>query len=215
MTSFFFDREYSSSAFGRLQSGVDTTEGATHPGTVLDVSILARQLLSLPRALPVVQPAGFFGCPSATAHFSSPGSPLPGVAWQWEIERAEVPGTYEPLADGPLVRNGVQVALVEGAASPSLRLASLQNWHLSGWPVSGRGSVRLVEVTDGRTLASDPIPVALCPTDIDCSGGVDGDDALLFLSLWDRADIQADFDGNGGTDGDDVIGFFASWDQGC
>jgi hypothetical protein len=215
MTSFFFDHEYSSSAFGRLQSGVDTTEGATHPGTVLDVSMLARQLLSLPRAAPVVQPAGFFGCPSATAQFSSPGSPLPGVVWRWEIERPDAPGTYEPLADGSLVRNGVQVALVEGAASPSLRLASLQNWHLIGWPVSGRGSVRLVEVTDGRTLASDPIPVALCPTDIDCSGGVDGDDALLFLSLWDRADPRADFDGNGGADGDDVIGFFASWDQGC
>jgi hypothetical protein len=215
MTSFFFDHEYSSSAFGRLQSGVDTTEGATHPGTVLDVSILAKQLLSLPRALPLVQPDSFFGCPSATAEFFSPRSPLPGVSWRWEIELAQAPGTYEPLADGPLVRNGVQVAVVDGAASPSLRLTTLQAWHMIGWPVPGRGNVRLVEVTDGHALTSDPIPVALCPTDLDCSGGVDGDDVLLFFSFWDRSDPRADFDGTTSIDGDDVIGFFASWDQGC
>ncbi|MFZ4573852.1 MAG: hypothetical protein ACOYN0_05605, partial [Phycisphaerales bacterium] len=215
MTSFFFDPEYRSSAFGRLQSGVDTAEGATHPSTVLDVSILARQLLSLPRTRPVVVPGAYSGCPGAPAVLAASVSPLPDARYAWEIERADQPGTFDPLVDGPLVRRGVVVAGVRGAASATLTLSGLSGWHNAGWVSPGRGSVRLVETIDGRPVRSMPIQVSVCATDFNCSGGVDGDDVVAFVTSWDVGAAESDFNGSGGVDGDDVIDFFESWDRGC
>jgi hypothetical protein len=47
MTSFYFSSR-ATSAFGRIQSGDDTTEGPTHPGLVLDMTMWAEQMLTLP-----------------------------------------------------------------------------------------------------------------------------------------------------------------------
>jgi hypothetical protein len=55
--------------------------------------------------------------------------------------------------------------------------------------------------------------VPACPADVDNSGGVDGDDVIIFFALWDQN--LMDFNGDGGTDGDDIIAFFARWDSGC
>lgn len=54
-----------------------------------------------------------------------------------------------------------------------------------------------------------------CPSDINCDGGVDGDDVIEFFGLWDAGDLGADQNRDGGVDGDDVIAFFARWDSGC
>ena len=55
--------------------------------------------------------------------------------------------------------------------------------------------------------------VPACPADVDNSGGVDGDDVIVFFALWDQNTM--DFNGDGGTDGDDIIAFFAHWDSNC
>jgi hypothetical protein len=55
--------------------------------------------------------------------------------------------------------------------------------------------------------------VPACPADVDNSGGVDGDDVIVFFGLWDQN--LMDFNGDGGTDGDDIIAFFARWDASC
>ena len=57
--------------------------------------------------------------------------------------------------------------------------------------------------------------LAVCPSDFDCSGGVDGDDVIAFFAAWDAGDAGADVTADGGVDGDDVILFFARWDAGC
>jgi hypothetical protein len=76
------------------------------------------------------------------------------------------------------------------------------------------GAVRCV-VTDGCGQRSDAAALTVCPADIDCQSGVDGDDVILFFALWDGGDFGADFNGDGGVDGDDVIDFFGRWDSGC
>jgi hypothetical protein len=64
-------------------------------------------------------------------------------------------------------------------------------------------------------LTSQPAELAVCPSDVDCSSGSDGDDVLLFFGWWDAGDPLADFNADGSVDGDDVIAFFGRWDAGC
>ncbi len=54
-----------------------------------------------------------------------------------------------------------------------------------------------------------------CPSDVDGSGGVDGDDVIAFFDAWDAGEPDGDVNADGAIDGDDVIGFFAGWDRGC
>jgi hypothetical protein len=54
-----------------------------------------------------------------------------------------------------------------------------------------------------------------CLADFTLDGGVDGDDVILYFSLWDANDVRADVTEDGGVDGDDVIAYFARWDAGC
>jgi hypothetical protein len=51
--------------------------------------------------------------------------------------------------------------------------------------------------------------------DMDASGGVDGDDLILFFSFWDQNDLRADADGSQSIDGDDVIVFMDFWNAGA
>ncbi|MFZ4573851.1 MAG: hypothetical protein ACOYN0_05600 [Phycisphaerales bacterium] len=213
MTSFFFDESRRSSAFGRVESGVDTTESATHPGTVLDVTMLAEQLLALPAAPPVIQPVSVLVCPSGTATFSVDASPETQLQYSWEWQRPD--GAYATLADGTLEWNGAVVATVSGATTHAITLSGFDLWQGAGWPNPGRSALRCTETRPSGTLTSVPADFSVCPTDLDCSFGTDGDDVLVFFGWWDQSDIRADFNGDSAVDGDDVIDFFARWDAGC
>ncbi|MFZ4574915.1 MAG: GC-type dockerin domain-anchored protein [Phycisphaerales bacterium] len=57
--------------------------------------------------------------------------------------------------------------------------------------------------------------VAVCPSDFNRDGSVDGDDVIGFFASWDAGESAADFNRDGSVDGDDVIGFFGEWDSGC
>ncbi len=56
---------------------------------------------------------------------------------------------------------------------------------------------------------------ALCPSDQNANGTVDGDDVIDLFAAWDLGLIEADTNGDGSVDGDDVIEFFEHWDAGC
>jgi hypothetical protein len=215
ITSFFCDPDYSSSAFARIQSGVDVTEGATHPSTILDMNILARQLLGLPATPPVISPNVVLACPATQVDFSVPQSPEPGVAYRWEIEDAAHSSGFAPLSDGVLFRGGLKVAEFRGTNTNRLTVTDFRLWNLQNWQVPGEGQVRCVESRAAESAVSAPASLKVCVTDLDCSGGVDGDDVILFFAAWDLGDPAADLTGDGGVDGDDVIDFFARWDAGC
>ena len=56
---------------------------------------------------------------------------------------------------------------------------------------------------------------ALCVSDQNADGTVDGDDVIDLFAAWDLGLPAADTNGDGSVDGDDVIVFFEHWDAGC
>lgn len=54
-----------------------------------------------------------------------------------------------------------------------------------------------------------------CPADADCSGDIDGDDAIAYFAAWEQGDRRADLDHDGDADGDDVIVFWQGVVAGC
>jgi hypothetical protein len=54
-----------------------------------------------------------------------------------------------------------------------------------------------------------------CPSDIDCSGTIDGLDIFEFLNLWFALDPKADFDGVNSINVQDIFAFLNSWFTGC
>ena len=215
ITSFYASPDFATSAFGRLQSGVDTTEGATHPGTVLDVTLLANQLLSLPAAPPQITPTQAVTCPTGSVSFEVPRSPEPGVGYRWQIEDPSSPEGFTPLNNGPFIRNQRLIATFAGVDTEAVTITDLAGWNLHAWTNGERGRIRCAEIRNGVASISHPVEIAVCITDIDCSGSVDGDDVILFFAAWDFGDPSADLTGDGGVDGDDVIEFFTRWDAGC
>jgi hypothetical protein len=213
MTSFYFSETYRSSAFGRIESGVDTTESPTHPGTVLDISLLAQQILSLPAAPPEISPPGQIICRDGVAQFSVEASPEVELEYQWELENGA--GGFAVLTDGAIVRSGTTIATISGASTSTLTISGAQQWDAGGWANPGRAVLRCTEIRPSGMLTSQPAELAVCPSDVDCSSGSDGDDVLLFFGWWDAGDPLADFNADGSVDGDDVIAFFGRWDAGC
>ena len=86
---------------------------------------------------------------------------------------------------------------------------------MSGAQAGAAGVYRCVISNACGEAISDGAQLVICPADFDCSGGVDGDDVILFFGMWDANDIGADFNNDSGVDGDDVIEFFGRWDSGC
>lgn len=68
------------------------------------------------------------------------------------------------------------------------------------------------DVPCGSGIGSCPWTLNACFADYDVSGGIDGDDVIVFFMDWDSGQSCADVDGSGGVDGDDVISFFSAWD---
>lgn len=73
---------------------------------------------------------------------------------------------------------------------------------------------RLPNGSGGWLLRYGPGPNP-CPADLDCTGGIDGDDIIAFFAAWERGDLAADINADAEVDGDDVTDFFARWDVGC
>jgi hypothetical protein len=214
-TSFFCDPERASSAFGRLESGADTAESPTHPGTVQDITILAHQLAGLAPVAPVISPASLSVCPSATAEFTVIPSTVPGTTYKWQLADPQAPGGFAHIDDGPVERLGTRVAIAAGASTPNLSLSQLGAWASSEWPSASFVTVRCVATRGGLAMTSAGASLRVCQGDFNCSGEVDGDDVIDFMGLWDNADVVADVNADGSVDGDDVIAFFARWDSGC
>ncbi|MFZ4575967.1 MAG: hypothetical protein ACOYN0_16380, partial [Phycisphaerales bacterium] len=146
-------------------------------------------------------------------------------------------GDYTQTATGVLTSQvgagGVSATLV---AAGSLNLGGTLNLeHVEGFdPALGFPEVRIASVQGSSRigdfasyslavtavgsysyhLLDDGIEIVWNFADFDGNGGVDGDDVILFFTLWDQSDSLADLNGDGGVDGDDLIAFFALWDNG-
>ncbi len=146
-------------------------------------------------------------------------------------------GDYTQTATGALTTQvgagGVSATLV---AAGSLNLGGTLNLqHVEGFdPTFGFPEVRITSV-QGSTRVGNFASISLAATvvgsysyhllddgieivwnfaDFDGSEGVDGDDVIAFLTLWDQGNSLADVNGDGGVDGDDLIAFFGLWDNG-
>jgi hypothetical protein len=107
-----------------------------------------------------------------------------------------------------------------GNTSNALRWGTLYNFRFDSNtpPTTGTASLGLFKPGPNGTLEVPGLPVPgtpPCPADYNSDGTVDGDDVILYFSLWDRGHAAADINHDGGVDGDDVIEFFGRWDSGC
>ncbi|MBS0197598.1 MAG: hypothetical protein JSR77_12660 [Planctomycetes bacterium] len=80
--------------------------------------------------------------------------------------------------------------------------------------ILGGAALELLGQPSSGLVAYGPIAPS-CPSDVDCSGGVDGSDVGAFFSLWEASNNRADFNHDGGIDGADVESFFLVWQSGC
>ncbi|MFN9992617.1 MAG: GC-type dockerin domain-anchored protein, partial [Phycisphaerales bacterium] len=135
--------------------------------------------------------------------------------YRWQIEDPSSPEGFTPLNNGPFIRNQRLIATFAGVDTEAVTITDLAGWNLHAWTNGERGRIRCAEIRNGVASISQPVEIAVCITDIDCSGSVDGDDVILFFAAWDFGDPSADLTGDGGVDGDDVIEFFTRWDAGC
>lgn len=115
---------------------------------------------------------------------------------QWRLN-----GT--PLVDG-IAPSG---AVVFNSTAPRLRI--------SGFGLPEAGSYDCVLTNACGSVSTVSMFVTKCFADLNCDGGVDGDDVIAFFVAWDASGSLGDMNDDGAVDGDDVITFFALWDAGC
>lgn len=143
--------------------------------------------------------AGAAACPGGTMSLSTlatNGVCAEGLQYQWQRQTAS--GEFVNVNDG---------GRISGATTSTLTFTDADS--------SVEGVYRVAATNFCGTSYSNPASAEVCPADIDCSGGIDGDDVITFFSAWDAGLISADFNDDEGVDGDDVIAFFARWDTGC
>jgi hypothetical protein len=107
------------------------------------------------------------------------------------------------LVDGPTATGSV----ISGADSSQLTIES--------FGFADEDSYDCVVQNTCGTVTSTPAVLTSCFADVNCDGGIDGDDVITFFTDWDQGLTAADFNQDGGVDGDDVIAFFERWDGGC
>lgn len=112
-------------------------------------------------------------------------------------------------------RNGV--ALTDGLASNGalIQNSTTNRLRITNFGFTDAGLYDCVVTNACGAVTAVAANFARCFADLNCDGGVDGDDVIGFFVLWDSADIEADVNDDGAVDGDDVITFFALWDSGC
>ncbi len=146
---------------------------------------------------------------------ATPAKGYTGVTVRWQRNGVDIADGEQGASSGGGVVSGATGAMpipTDGSAA-ELTISGVQAGDEGLYRAiftCACGSVESVAVE--VTVAEDPCP---CPADMDCSGGVDSDDVILYFVAWDQGEIAADFNGDGGVDSDDVIGFFERWDAGC
>jgi hypothetical protein len=112
-------------------------------------------------------------------------------------------------------RNGV--ALMDGVAPNGavIQNATTNRLRITDFGFTDAGAYDCVVTNACGAVTAVPANFARCFADLNCDGGVDGDDVIGFFIDWDSAGIDADINDDGAVDGDDVITFFALWDAGC
>ncbi len=157
------------------------------------------------------------GSPTLSVTASGPGP----VAIGWEIERE--PGEWASLSTEPLELPGGGWA---SAAYPSADATPISIVHSPGVFEYGVRAVAS-DVCDSSTSAVAIITI--CPSDLDngsgsgtCDGGVDINDLLYFLAMYESGALGADLDDgsglgvpDGGVDVNDLLFFLAHFLGGC
>jgi hypothetical protein len=109
------------------------------------------------------------------------------------------------------------IALVNGLAANGalIQNATTNRLRITEFGFTDAGSYDCVVTNACGSVTSVAASFARCFADLNCDGGVDGDDVIGFFVVWDASGIAADVNDDGAVDGDDVITFFELWDAGC
>ncbi len=77
------------------------------------------------------------------------------------------------------------------------------------------GSYFCIVSSECGSVNSNPVEIAVCDADYDCSGGLAVGDIFAFLNGWFAGSASADFDGESGLQIGDVFAFLNAWFAGC
>lgn len=199
----------------RIVAGAGHGDLGAQTNTDAAAFLAARLIGSGPCTAPgvVLQPRPDRACPSGGSIFAvGVSGTTPSVSWQWRPVGATA---WRAITEGPNINtaNGRLLFTATGAASRQVLLVSEPNITPLG--SIARRELRAVLTNACGVANSDPTIWQICPADINCDGGTDGDDVISFAAFWDLNMSEADFNGDGGVDGDDLIDFFFRWDAGC
>ena len=107
-------------------------------------------------------------------------------------------------------RNGLDIDDVPGS------VAGVHTPELTVLAASANtGVYDVVAATPEGCVTSATTTLSACPADFDCSGTLNVQDIMEFLSAWFADDPRADFDGFGGLTITDVRSFIYAWFRGC
>ncbi|MFZ4575151.1 MAG: hypothetical protein ACOYN0_12185 [Phycisphaerales bacterium] len=129
------------------------------------------------------QPTDIAMCANSPATFSALATGTEPLEYQWQIQSPAGVGGGSNLANGALTIDGLPAGTVNGATSYQLTVLDFDCAH----PVA----VRCVFTNPCGPVPSNPATLAFCRADVDCSGGVDGDDVIMFFGAWDAGEPVA------------------------
>ncbi|MCK6477938.1 MAG: hypothetical protein L6Q35_14035 [Phycisphaerales bacterium] len=132
-----------------------------------------------------------------------------------EAHVVELPATYDSALTGPgytyTVLSGPTMSTLVGTYGGAYRI------YKPNPDAEGQEDITFRVTTPGgaSNIATITLVYSRCPTDIDGSGFVDGDDFDAFVLLFEAGDPAADFDGTGFVDTDDYDAFVTAFEAGC
>ncbi|MCC6323157.1 MAG: hypothetical protein IT438_17165 [Phycisphaerales bacterium] len=163
-------------------------------------------------------PASVLTCPDQSTPVSftvSPVSPAPSTfAWQYRGTAGQLPADWIHLNDGPNDIGEDASLEIAGAAQATLSVLRVPG----AWPVSGLdagGLFRCIVTNACGIVTSNAATLAICPSDINCSGEVSVQDIFDFLAAYFADDPRADFNATGTISVQDIFDFLAAYFSGC
>lgn len=165
------------------------TIGLFKPGTPTTTAAAGLHVPGLPCQAPTItlQPVNQTGCPGSPVALSVETSGTGPFIYQW--------------------RRGTPRVAIAGAQSNTLTIAAATAADIDTYDC-------VVSNACGDAT-STPATIALCIGDVNCDGGVDGQDIESFFLVWATGDAAGDLNADGGVDGQDVEFFFVNWEGGC
>lgn len=159
------------------------------------------------------QPISLSLCPTGTPTFSVIVAGSGPLNYQWQIEDGALPGGWRDLADGPLFRNGQQIATVQDSQTATLRYTLFTP---DGAPIRSRVRVS----NDCGSVTSDVAMVTICLADFNCDGILNSGDFFDFLACFFSPEnctlpMTADFNHDGVITSQDFFDFLAAFFTGC